>query len=151
VVDSRIDDESRSELVCGLITSRDDVDASSIEISADQLKEFFGDHRDSLIIDVREPHEFAFAQDWSDLGFASPPENVPLTRLSGFLPSLLGSRRSRRDVIFLCRSGKRSGKAAEVARRIGIDTARHISGGIALNVRHKCAAPGGLDETGYMI
>ena len=151
-VDAGISDETNSELVCGLIKESSGTQAVTIEIQKDELKQFFDEHRDSLIIDVREPHEFAFAQDWSELGFASPPENVPLTRLSGYLPKLIAiNQESPRDVIFLCRSGKRSGKAADVARRIGIETARHISGGIALNVKHKCAAEIASDEMGYVI
>ena len=103
-----------------------------------------------MIIDVREPHEFSFAQDWSELGIEGVPENVPLTRLSGCLPNLMNMyRESHRDVIFLCRSGKRSGKAAEVARRIGIP-ARHIAGGIALSVKTKCSSEP-VVEPGYMI
>lgn len=154
VVDAGINDEVNDELVCGLISGVDNPDDqdSSIEIRTDELKQFFDEHRDSLIIDVREPHEFAFAQDWSELGFTAPPENVPLTRLSGYLPGLLTARDGAvGDVIFLCRSGKRSGKAAEVARRIGIKTARHIAGGIALNVKHKCPPSPGQDDMGYVI
>jgi cysteine desulfurase len=152
VVDAGISDATNSELVCGLIKPGSDSPVASIEITKDSLKQFFDEHRDSLIIDVREPHEFAFAQDWSELGFSAPPENIPLTRLSGYLPNLLAfHKESPRDVIFLCRSGKRSGKAADVARRVGIDTARHIAGGIALNVKHKCASERALDEMGYMI
>ena len=149
-IDAGISDETNSELVCGLIKTCDEA-SSSIEIPKDQLKTFFAEHQNSLIIDVREPHEFSFAQDWSEFGFASPPENIPLTRLSGYLPTLLAiHRETPRDVIFLCRSGKRSGKAAEVARRIGIETACHISGGIALNVKHKCASQV-MPEVGYII
>ncbi|MFK7766639.1 MAG: aminotransferase class V-fold PLP-dependent enzyme [Mariniblastus sp.] len=149
-IDSGISDATNSELVCGLIKTCDGAD-SSIELQKDQLKQFFIEHQNSLVIDVREPHEFSFAQDWTELGFDSPPENIPLTRLSGYLPQLLSTHRETpREVIFLCRSGKRSGKAAEVARRIGIETACHISGGIALNVKHKCASS--IEpEVGYII
>jgi rhodanese-related sulfurtransferase len=151
-IDAGIADETNSELVCGLIKANRDPAAGSIEIQKDELKGFFEEHHDSWIIDVREPHEFAFAQDWSELGFVDPPENIPLTRLSGFLPRLLQSHRtSPRDVIFLCRSGKRSGKAADVARRIGIETARHIAGGIALNVTHKCGTANQPNDMGYVI
>lgn len=148
-IDAAIDDDANSELVCGLIRGGS-AKSESIEIKKDELKEFFETHRDSLIIDVREPHEFSFAQDWSELGMDSPPRNIPLTRLSGYLPGLIHSyRETSQDVIFLCRSGKRSGKAAEVARRVGIP-ARHIAGGIALNVSTKCANEQFV-EPGYMI
>ena len=150
VVDSKITDESNSELVCGLIKTQE-CNEVAIELGRDELKPFFEQHRNSLIIDVREPHEFAFAQNWLQLGFIKPPTNIPLTRLSGYLPTLLREHlESPRDVIFLCRSGKRSGKAAEVARRIGVDTARHIAGGIALNVKRLCANDE-MKNPGYVI
>lgn len=150
VIDAKITDATNSELVCGLIKGCAS-DASSIEIAPHELRDFFADHADSLILDVREPHEFSFAQDWSDFGFDSPPENVPLTRLSGYLPRLLKRfADSQQDVIFLCRSGKRSGKAAEIARRVGLTTARHIAGGIALTVKTTCVSKE-LAEPSYMI
>ncbi len=150
LINSAIDDESNSELVCGLIKGDVDSRTDTIEIRKDELKQFFEVHRNSVIIDVREPHEFSFAQDWNDLGLDSPPENIPLTRLSGYLPRLIRSHRETgQDVIFLCRSGKRSGKAAEVARRVGIP-ARHIAGGIALNVQSRCASER-FAEPGYVI
>ncbi|MGB1929394.1 MAG: aminotransferase class V-fold PLP-dependent enzyme [Mariniblastus sp.] len=151
-IDAGIADATNSELVCGLIKDFTVEQEGSIEIGQEELKQFFQEHQDSLIIDVREPHEFAFAQDWEELGFHSPPKNIPLTRLSGYLPKLLAAHgESPRDVIFLCRSGRRSGKAAEVARRIGVETARHISGGIALNVKHKFASELEAEQMGYMI
>jgi cysteine sulfinate desulfinase/cysteine desulfurase-like protein/glyoxylase-like metal-dependent hydrolase (beta-lactamase superfamily II)/rhodanese-related sulfurtransferase len=149
-VDSKITDATNSELVCGLIKTQT-CDVASVELSNDDLKSFFATHRDSLIIDVREPHEFSFAQNWLQIGFVKPPTNVPLTRLSGYLPELLKQHHENpRDVIFLCRSGRRSGKAAEVARRIGVDTARHIAGGIALNVKHQLAKDD-INHPGYVI
>lgn len=152
-VDAGIADVANSELVCGLIKESSGTCPSALEVPRGQLKEFFAEHRDSRIIDVREPHEFSFAQDWSEFGLENPPENVPLTRLSGFLPELLRSLRSQdasQDIIFLCRSGRRSGVAAAVAQRIGIKSAKHISGGIALNVATKCVAEEWA-EPGYMI
>ncbi len=149
-IDAGISDATNSELVCGLIKSSSTKCESSIELKKDELKDFFEQHQDSLVIDVREPHEFAFQQDWQDLGFESPPLNVPLTRLTGYLPIMLELISEQKDVIFLCRSGRRSGKAAEVARRIGIANAKHIAGGIALNVNPKCAYKT-VPESGYMI
>ena len=76
---------------------------------------------------------------------------MPLTRLSGFLPTLLKETQTNgREVIFLCRSGRRSGVAAEIARRVGVSNARHVSGGIALNVTTKGVADEWA-QPGYMI
>ena len=150
-VDAGIQDATNSELVCGLIKEPKGETSNSINVPRDELHAFFAKHKEAWIIDVREPHEFSFAQDWSELGFENPPQNVPLTRLSGFLPELVAATQAtKREVIFLCRSGKRSGVAAEVARRFGVSTARHVSGGIALNVTTKGVADE-WTQPGYMI
>ena len=146
VMDSEIDNENSEELICGLICSHTN-ENSSIDISPDQCKEFFADHRDSRIIDVRESHEFKFHQDWSVLGLDEPPENVPLTRFSDFLQRLLVTNESpqNRDIIFICRSGNRSGKAADALRRVGVENSWHIAGGIALGGRPNTVSADSVD------
>ncbi|QDS99271.1 aminotransferase class V-fold PLP-dependent enzyme [Adhaeretor mobilis] len=135
-VDSEITDETNCELVCGRIENYPaDQAASSIDVDSSQLSEFFRQHQDSLIVDVREAHEFAFAQNWTSLGLDSPPKNVPLTRLGDFLAKFLASSNpQKQEVIFICRSGNRSSKAAQVARRLGLSGAWQIAGGIALGI-----------------
>ena len=138
-LDGHIDDEANCELVCGYIQTKS-TDCSSIDISPKDLPEFFAGHEDSLIIDVREAHEFRFAQNWDSLGLSCPPENIPLTRLSNFLMRTLcdNAQTSKdRDIIFLCRSGSRSSKAAEVVRRLGFQRIWHIKGGIALGTQQE--------------
>ena len=62
-----------------------------------------------------------------------PPRNIPLTRISDWLPELVAENRATgADLIFICRSGNRSGIAAELLRRMGVTNARYIAGGIAL-------------------
>jgi cysteine sulfinate desulfinase/cysteine desulfurase-like protein/glyoxylase-like metal-dependent hydrolase (beta-lactamase superfamily II)/rhodanese-related sulfurtransferase len=140
-VDGGIDDRKNTELVCGLIHRPVDP-RSSIDVRPDELQSFFAKHRASLVVDVREPHEYRLFRDWASLGLETPPENVPLTRFSDFLARLLfdGGARAERDVIFVCRSGSRSSRAAEVLRRLGFDRAWHIAGGIALGARAGAAA-----------
>jgi len=135
-LDAGIDDEHNDELVCGFIQANQG-QKYSIGISPGERAHFFVSHRESRIIDVREPQEFKFFQDWPALGLLKPPENVPLTRLTNFLQRLLANSQapSNRDFIFICRSGKRSGLAADVLRRVGIDNAWHIAGGLALGAR----------------
>ncbi len=149
-IDVGITDETNSELVCGLIKDPDATSCeSSLDIPPDGLKEFFDSHRGSVIIDVREPHEFSFAGNWEQMGLDAPPRNIPLTRLCGFLPELLAEiRESGADVVFLCRSGRRSGRAASVVRRLGIEKSWHISGGIALNSNSRECE---LADPGYVI
>jgi rhodanese-related sulfurtransferase len=146
-VDNQIDDDKNCELVCGHIQPYKG-DSSSIDLTPEQLPEFFAGHANSLIVDVREPHEFKFAQDWDALGLSNPPENIPLTRLSHFLSRLLNSSETEREIIFLCRSGSRSSKAAEVARRLGRERVWHIKGGIALGTQRDFGQP---DEMEYVI
>ncbi len=153
-LDSSINDEQNCELVCGAIQTRA-ADKSSIDIRPEELKDFFKTHPNWLVVDVREPHEFCFAQHWEYLGLDQPPENVPLTRLSHYLTGLLHNRAADaplRDIVFLCRSGNRSSKAAEVARRLGIAQAWHVTGGIALGLnRHAEAIPSLEEDMEYVI
>lgn len=127
-LDEQIVGDSTCTLVCGLIKKEI---ANEDNVSVD-LKTLVSD-QDLLVIDVREPHEFAFEQRWAELGFDERPRNVPLTQLSGFLPEVLSGDLKDRRIVFVCRSGKRSGRAAEIARRLGLEQVRHIAGGLALN------------------
>ncbi len=134
-VDAEIEDEKNCELVCGSIRAYEDDTGSSIDVAPEFLGEFFQEHRDSLIIDVRESHEFHFAQDWTSLGLEQPPCNIPLTRLGNFLSEVLREEKlAKQEIIFLCRSGNRSAKAAKALRRLGVQSAWHIAGGIALGI-----------------
>lgn len=146
-VDGNIDDEKNCELVCGHVQSAD-TSSYCIDLTPEELPDFFAEHDNSLIVDVREPHEFRFAQDWDALGLSSPPENVPLTRLSDFLMRLMNQEQEDRDIIFLCRSGSRSSKAAQVVRRLGFDRAWHIKGGIALGTQREMQEQ---DDMEYII
>jgi cysteine sulfinate desulfinase/cysteine desulfurase-like protein/glyoxylase-like metal-dependent hydrolase (beta-lactamase superfamily II)/rhodanese-related sulfurtransferase len=148
-IDAGITDETNSELVCGLIRKTSGC-SSLFLLDRSGLSEILASDSETLIIDVREPHEFIFEQGWDELGFANVPRNVPLTRLSNFLPELINEiGDSAQKVLFLCRSGKRSGVAAGIARRLGIENALSIAGGLALNTMH-CSSTS-KPEMEYMI
>lgn len=147
-IDAGITDETNSELVCGLI--RKSNGKCGLSLDKGELQNQLTENEDLLIIDVREPHEFQFEQGWNELGFDEVPRNVPLTRLSAFLPELIQSHgNSDRKVVFLCRSGKRSERAAAIARRLGIKNASSVLGGLALNTMRKTAPS--QTEMEYMI
>ncbi len=150
-LDAKIDDESNEELVCGLILS-DKGRQTSIDIAPAEREHFFAKHKQSRIIDVRERQEFQFSQDWSSVGLAEPPENVPLTRLTGLLQELLVEPRqpTSGDLIFVCRSGNRSGIAADMFRRMGFKNAYHIAGGLALGIRPNGISADSVDHD-FMI
>jgi cysteine sulfinate desulfinase/cysteine desulfurase-like protein/glyoxylase-like metal-dependent hydrolase (beta-lactamase superfamily II)/rhodanese-related sulfurtransferase len=130
-MDTEIESDD-TELICGLIRIEDQTD-SSIDVGAEDLPTFFGRHRDSLIVDVREMQEARFSNDWESFGLTGTPENVPMTRFTDFIARLLEQRArgEERDVVLLCRSGTRSGRAAAVLRRLGVPGAFFISGGLA--------------------
>jgi len=71
------------------------------------------------LIDVREADEFA-------LGHLPQARNVPLSRIERSAQDLPESG----DVIFVCRSGVRSRKAAALARRAGSSGALQLEGGL---------------------
>lgn len=73
-----------------------------------------------LLIDVREPSEFAAERIHGALNFP----------LSTFDPAALPPREDR-AVVFSCGSGKRSAMAVERCRMAGHDVRSHLAGGIA--------------------
>ncbi len=122
--------------------------SSSIDVQPDELAGFFAEHKDALVVDVREPQEFQFVRDWQNFGLGVPPLNIPLSHFTNFISGQLRGSNDHRDVIFLCRSGTRSSKAAEVFRRLNSSArAWHIAGGIALENSHNRIP----DEAEYMI
>jgi rhodanese-related sulfurtransferase len=91
------------------------------------------------VVDVREAHEHAASRFGPD-GYAAV--NVPLSRLVNQVPQWL-SRQERVPLVFFCRSGNRSRRAALCLRRSGYDSAFHLAGGVALSgaalrLRHFC-------------
>jgi len=72
----------------------------------------------AVLIDVREPDE------WRG-GHAPGARHVPLGQLARHLPTLPREK----DILFICRSGNRSGRATEMARAAGL-SATNVSGGM---------------------
>lgn len=72
-----------------------------------------------LLIDVREPGEFA----------AERIHGALLFPLSSFDPAALPDSGERR-IVLQCGSGKRSAMAAERCRTAGLDVTAHLAGGI---------------------
>lgn len=94
-----------------------------IDIAADELKKYIKDHRESeyLLIDVREPKEYAVSHIPGAL--LIPLKEVEIKALS---------LDTDKEVIFYCRSGRRSKIAAEFVDSIGLPFKRilNLSGGI---------------------
>jgi rhodanese-related sulfurtransferase len=98
-----------------------------MHLDAHALAAFLDQHPDALLVDVRETFEHA-AGAKSLHGHAF--HNVPLSRLAGQLTHWLQGE--PRALVFCCRSGNRSAKAARFLRRLGYARAWHLAGGLAL-------------------
>jgi cysteine sulfinate desulfinase/cysteine desulfurase-like protein/rhodanese-related sulfurtransferase len=91
------------------------------------LERFLDEHPDALLVDVREAREHAAG---APLLAGRMALNVPLSRLAGQLPRWLHGE--PRPLVFFCRSGNRSAKAAQCLRQLGYAHAWHLAGGLAL-------------------
>jgi adenylyltransferase/sulfurtransferase len=72
-----------------------------------------------LLIDVREPREFA-------AGHIAGSVNLPLPELAARLQEIAGDA----ALVFICRSGARSATACGIALRGGVRTACNLDGGL---------------------
>ena len=106
--------------------SREPVAAGSERwIDSSALEQFLDHHPDALLVDVREAFEHAAAgEGWR----GRTADSVPLSRLANRLPDWLGG--AQRPLVFFCRSGGRSARAAHCLHRLGYANAWHVSGGL---------------------
>lgn len=105
------------------------VDEQDMHLSPAALDDFLRAHPDAVLVDVREASEHA-AGPVTLCGRAT--QNVPLSRLAEQAACWL--RDGGAPLVFLCRSGNRSARAARQLRRHGFTQAWHVAGGIALAV-----------------
>lgn len=96
------------------------------ELARHRLKRFFDEHPDALLIDVREACEHAAGV--ADLQ-GRAVHNLPLSRLAEHAAWL---RDDARALVFFCRSGNRSLKAAQCLQGLGRERVWHLAGGLAL-------------------
>jgi cysteine desulfurase len=96
------------------------------QLQPDMLERFLRTHGDALLIDVREAVEAAAGPVHL---FGREARNLPLSRLAGHLAALLASAQ---PLVFVCRSGNRSARAALCLQRLGHPQAWTVAGGIAL-------------------
>ncbi len=104
---------------------------NDMHLDSAALGAFLRDHPDAVLVDVREAYEHAA----NERAVAGPaPVNVPLSRLAGQLPGKTDNAASAGAVplVFFCRSGNRSARAAACLRSLGYRHAYHLAGGVAL-------------------
>ena len=105
------------------------------QLSGRTLNAFLDEHADAILIDVREPFEHLVGPVRWCLG--REPINVPMSRLVEHTDAWLHDK--ERPLLFICRSGNRSGRAAAYLQLAGHPQAWHLSGGLAL-ASHKTDA-----------
>lgn len=75
----------------------------------------------AVVVDVCSPQEFA-------AGHVTGAKNVPLAELEGKLGSVVKNKGV--PLLLVCASGVRSRKAVAIARKLGYDNARSLTGGM---------------------
>lgn len=117
------------DFVCSASDELADASVTGMHLDAADLAALLQKHSDLLLVDVRESHEHA-ASALGRGGYAAI--NVPLASLPDELAGLL-ELNGRAPVVFFCRSGNRSARAALCLRQHGHEAAYHLAGGIALS------------------
>jgi adenylyltransferase/sulfurtransferase len=109
-----------------LIIRKDEIPAINVKQLKDRIDR--GDFKPdgptrgrTVLIDVREPHEWQIA----NLGAVAPAKLMPL----GTVAAKMAEFDPAKEYIIHCRSGGRSGQAVELLRKAGIN-ATNVSGGI---------------------
>ncbi len=93
------------------------------DITAIELKSRLDQGDAPIMIDVRQPHEW-------DMQVLEGVEKIALGTFAA--PEVQQKIRDYGDqeVVFICRSGGRSGQATAFARRMGVANARNLIGGM---------------------
>lgn len=92
-----------------------------MDITNLELKERIDKGTAPMMIDVREPHEW-------DMQTLDGVTTISLGSLEARLPDLLPYK--DQEVVLICRSGGRSGKATQYLQSQGFSNARNLLGGM---------------------
>ena len=95
--------------------------ASAPEISVEDLKKMFAANDDFILIDVREPDEFASSR---------IPGSVLIPKAHFFDATALDLLPRDKEIILHCRSGVRSAHCLAIIQGAGFMNSRHLGGGI---------------------
>jgi adenylyltransferase/sulfurtransferase len=110
------------EAFCGIPQEAADARASATgipEISVQDLKGMRDRREDFVLVDVREPHEFAIC---------AFPESVKIPL--GTLPQNLNRLSTADEIVVHCKMGGRSAKAVQFLRDAGFRKVHNLAGGI---------------------
>ena len=104
----------------------DPAGADELAVDAAGLARFLAQHPGALLVDVREACEHAAG---TPCLHGRAAYSLPLSRLAEHAGWL---RKETRPLVFFCRSGNRSARAAQLVRGWGHPSVRHLAGGLAL-------------------
>jgi adenylyltransferase/sulfurtransferase len=108
------------EAFCGIGPQEAPASASGVpEISVQDLQRLRQEKQDFVLVDVREPHEWAIS---------AFPESVKIPL--GELPQNLNRLSTADEIVVHCKSGGRSAKAVALLREAGFRKVRNLTGGI---------------------
>ncbi|MDO8075355.1 aminotransferase class V-fold PLP-dependent enzyme [Janthinobacterium sp. SUN176] len=119
------------------VAGEGEASTSELQLDAAVLPAFLRQHPDAILVDVREAYEHAACAGTVFEGCAV--RSVPLSRLAGQVAEWL--QQPQRPLVFFCRSGNRSARAAVCLRRLGHGAAWQLNGGMAMAeaMRHPLA------------
>ncbi|HUI30522.1 MAG TPA: molybdopterin-synthase adenylyltransferase MoeB [Candidatus Acidoferrales bacterium] len=109
------------EQFCGIaphVTQPAEVVDGETEITVEQLKTRLDRGDDVFLLDVREPHEYEIVNIGAYL--------IPLSTL----PKRIDELDPSKEIVVHCKSGGRSGRAADFLRRNGFKSVKNLVGGI---------------------
>jgi len=93
------------------------------DISVQELNERLGKGDTPIMIDVREAHEW-------EMQHLDGVEKISLGRFGDPDVQMKLRDYGDKEVVFICRSGGRSGRATAFARQLGLTNARNLTGGM---------------------
>lgn len=103
---------------------------AGMELDAIAVRGWLAAHPDAIVVDVREAREHSVAGQVELHGRMAL--NVPLASVSEHAAAWLGA--DARPLLFVCRSGARSARAARTLRALGHPRACSLAGGFALAI-----------------
>ena len=109
-----------------------------LHLDAAALQEFLQRHPNALLVDVRESQEHLVGVPAAPWG--GKVVSVPLGQLAGQIPAWMAASVPV-PLVFFCRSGNRSTRAAQCLRRLGYAQAYDLAGGLALGALPSAALP----------
>lgn len=118
--------------ICGTVrVAQQQAAATTVpQLEAAGLEAFLRAHPHAIVVDVREAYEHAACA--TNVFDGCEVQSVPLSRLAGEVAGWL--QEPQRPLVFVCRSGNRSARAAACLHRLGHQAAWQLNGGLAMAV-----------------